>query len=99
LMVDKLTLESFQPFLNQTFHVQFDPPYPYELTLVECKPIQVTGGNSSREPFRLLFIGIPDPFLPQRIYRLANEQIGTVDLFLVPLGPDQRGMRYESIFT
>jgi hypothetical protein len=37
--------------------------------------------------------------LPQRIYRLEHEQMGPLELFIVPVGPDGDGLGYEAIFT
>jgi len=36
---------------------------------------------------------------PQGIYRLAHPQRGELDLFVVPVGPDGRGMCYEVTFN
>jgi hypothetical protein len=52
-----------------------------------------------RAPFSIVFRGPATPILPQRIYRLEHPAIGSFDLFLVPIGPDERGLRYEAIFT
>jgi len=30
---------------------------------------------------------------------MEHEKLGTFDLFIVPLGPDSAGMRYEVIFN
>jgi hypothetical protein len=30
---------------------------------------------------------------------MEHAAIGTFELFLVPIGPDREGMRYEAIFT
>jgi hypothetical protein len=35
----------------------------------------------------------------QRIYPLDHETLGSLELFLVPIGPDERGLLYEAIFT
>ena len=49
--------------------------------------------------FSLLFVSAAGPFLPQAIYALAHPVMGTLELFLVPLGPMQGGNGYEAIFT
>ena len=98
-MLEQLTLESFRPYLNQTFQIQVDSAPPLDLVLAECETINTSAAGSDRTPFRILFIGSATPVLPQRIYRLVHEQMGAADIFIVPLGPDDRGMRYEAIFT
>jgi hypothetical protein len=37
--------------------------------------------------------------VPQGIYKLENEKLGALEIFLVPIGPDEKGMRYEAIFN
>jgi hypothetical protein len=50
------------------------------------------------ENFSLFFRGPEDRFLPQATYRLQHEKLGTMDMFLVPIGPDGTGMKYEAVF-
>ena len=38
-------------------------------------------------------------FLEQQIYKVSHEKIGEMEIFLVPLGPDKTGIKYEVIFT
>ena len=57
-----------------------------------------TADGPRRVPFSLLFHGPPTPILPQRIYPVDHGAIGAFELFLVPLGPDRVGMRYEAVF-
>jgi hypothetical protein len=47
----------------------------------------------------LLFRGPRTPVLPQRIYRLEHAVMGPLEIFLVPIGPDAEGMRYQAVFT
>ena len=53
-----------------------------------------------RRPFSLIFCDRSgEPFLPQRIYAVTHPTIGRLDIFLVPIGPGEGGMRYEAVFT
>ena len=36
---------------------------------------------------------------PQRIYRLRHDRLGAFEVFLVPIGPDAVGMRFEAVFA
>ena len=40
-----------------------------------------------------------EPVLPQAIYDLEHDALGHLDLFLVPIGPSQGGMRYQASFA
>jgi hypothetical protein len=55
--------------------------------------------RGERESFSLLFHAPKQWRYPQCIYHLSHPQLGELDVFLVPLGPDERGMRLEAIFN
>jgi hypothetical protein len=50
-------------------------------------------------PFSVTLLAQRELLLPQGIYRLHHPTRGALDLFMAPLGPDARGMRYEIIFN
>ncbi len=76
-----------------------------ELELAEVNgPAEVTSG-ALRAPFSVVFRGPLTPVLPQAIYPLTHDQLGPLDLFLVPVGPEAAAapqgpsmMRYEAVF-
>jgi hypothetical protein len=71
-----------------------------ELELVAASPVgDRAAADGRREPFALLFRGPSDPVLPQRIYRLECASLGSLDIFLVPIGADAAGIRYEAVFS
>jgi hypothetical protein len=49
--------------------------------------------------FSLQFHGPAGPAIPQATYPLRHEALGTLELFIVPLGPKDGVNRYEVIFT
>jgi hypothetical protein len=55
--------------------------------------------DAPRRAFSIILRASKEIVLPQRIYRVEHAALGALDLFLVPLGPDQEGMRYEAVFT
>lgn len=52
-----------------------------------------------RDPFTLTFRSTSPVALPQRIYRMNNEAMGTLDIFIVPIGRDVSGILYEAVFN
>ena len=101
-MLDELTSADFAPYLNQTFHVRLESVEPIALELAEIKELGATGSEPGprRRPFSLQFLGpVSRQYLLQHIYRLEHEQLGVLELFLVPLGPEGGRMRYEAIFN
>lgn len=97
-MLDTLTREDFVSRLGETFRVG-EPGV--DLVLAEARDLSMSGGSPGlrRAPFSLLFRGPTQPLLAQRIWALANEALGPLEIFLVPIGPDADGMRYEAIFN
>jgi len=67
------------------------------MKLLEATEVGGTAGD--RTPFSLIFRTAEEEPLMQRIYRVAHRKLGTMDLFLVPIGTDKEGMRYEAVFT
>ena len=55
--------------------------------------------EGERLPFCLVFAGPKDVVLPQKIYRIQHPKAGTMDIFLVPIGPDEGNMLYEAVFA
>ena len=99
-VLDKLASTDFAPYLNQTFLVRLDEIEPIELELVSVTKTGPASQPGTRDPFSLHFLGPVSPqYLTQHIYRLEHEQVGTLELFIVPLGSESGRMRYEAILT
>ena len=103
VMLDKVTESDFSELLNQKFRLYLDSGKALPVELIETTNLasktQETRGPNNRDPFSIVFRGPKDAGLPQRIYKIEHKKVGKLDLFLVPIGPDDKGMRYEAIFT
>lgn len=97
-MLDKMTRETFEPRKGEAFKLTDEAAGEVELTLAS---VQGTGlqGKAPREQFSLQFHGPPEPVLPQKIYHLENDELGGMDIFLVPIAQDDEGTTYEAVFT
>lgn len=98
--LDQLQSIDFAPHLHEIFSICLEGIEPFHLELVR---VTETGQKSTpevRQPFSLEFLGPVSPhYLLQHIYQLEHEEMGRLDVFLVPLGPEAGRMRYEAIFT
>jgi len=74
------------------------PDATLELELIEANPLGARPGRG-RAPFSILFRGPLAPVMPQQIYALAHEAMGSFEVFIVPVGPGHGGLLYEAIFT
>lgn len=98
--IQDLSLDHFLPLLGQGFSLRLENGETYTLELEEAVSLGSAAGPGFRQPFALhLRHPRGDAFLPQRTYCLEHPTLGAFDLFIVPLGPDARGMRYEIIFS
>ena len=93
-----LTVETFAELVGERFALRDGPHATLALELIEANPLGARPGRG-RMPFSILFRGPLAPVMPQRIYPLAHESLGNLELFIVPIGPRGGGMVYEAIFT
>ena len=92
--VDPLALESLRKAMNTEFSVEFDDDRSVlKLTLVA---LQVRDAPDGYEQFAAHFLGPPDPQLPQATYEFRYPGVGAFPLFIVPIGRDDAGVRYEA---
>lgn len=68
----------------------------FELTLDQAKEIASAGRTGGS--FRLEFVGPYDPILPQAIYPFRRGEEDALEIFVVPIGRDEQGTRYEAVF-
>lgn len=94
MSLDGITRDDFARRVGSSWTVEGCGPATLEL--VEVSPAKVSG---PWEMFSVVFRGVPDGPLEQGTYALVDEELGALDLFVVPLAPDADGARYECVFT
>ena len=98
-----LTHEDFAGRIGEHFAVSTEEGQAITLELVEATQGREPGGlgpeGQERLQFSLVFRGPAQPMLPQSTYALRHDELGEVELFLVPIGPGGDGMRYEAVFA
>lgn len=91
-----LTATDFESHIGRAFPIEGNG------TRVEMKLTAVERLGAARREggaFSLLFSSTPGAFLPQAIYPVQHPELGTLDLFVVPLGPKDGANSYQVIFT
>ncbi|HYG08802.1 MAG TPA: hypothetical protein VD835_02400 [Pyrinomonadaceae bacterium] len=96
-MLEQLTMDSFAAQLNTKFRLGVAPEQIVELELVEVQAQGDVAGQTQR--FSLFFRGPLEQYLPQSIYRMEHEQLGDVEIFIVPVRKDGEGIYYEAVFN
>jgi hypothetical protein len=98
-VVEDWQLSTFEPHLEAQFAVYEGDEYRLHIDLIRAER-PATAKDDAARPFSLVFRGPMEPVLQQQIYRLECEGlVESLDLFLVPIGPDANGMRYEAVFN
>lgn len=90
--LERLTAWDFSRLLNHRFSISAEDQ-SFDALLVEVNEIPREPGG--RAPFSLVFQGGPNPPLGQRIFRVEHDELGVLDVFLVPIATD----RYEAVFA
>jgi len=94
-----LTHSTFSNLLQTTFKLLCAPEQAVEVELIEAKELPSRMELGGRRPFSLLFRAPREFHEVQRIFRLEHGELGELDIFLVPIGPDTKGMLMEAIFN
>jgi hypothetical protein len=101
-MLESFTVETFSGHVGETFRIHPDISNPLDVELISATSLgeeSESAGSDRRQPFSIVFRGPRNLLLPQRIYRMAHAEIGSFELFLVPIGPDEKGLQYEAVFN
>ncbi len=92
-MVEEITRDHFAACIPSEFQLADDS---LVLELTQVSELQISGPF---EIFSLTFKGPGDRLLPQRIYSLEHNELGKLDIFLVPISRDQGYFYYEAVFN
>jgi hypothetical protein len=93
-----VTREMFDAQKGTTFSMRVTPDETLALELLVTEPLSTPAG-ARRSSFLVRFRAAERRVLPQRMYELVHPVMGTMEIFLVPAGPDTVGMRYDAVFS
>jgi hypothetical protein len=97
-MPEPMTMDMFAPHVGETFRMIVNDEWEIHMRLSSVKPLAGDRGGE-RAPFSLIFHAPPLAFVEQQIFGVEHDTMDPFELFLVPIGPDDRGMRYQAVFT
>jgi len=97
-MLEAISVQTFVPLIGGAFSFRSGGQ---ELSVILQTAGEIGGhrGSELRAPFRLEFVGPMSPVWSQGIHRVVGDGLPELDIFLVPIGPNDQGMRYEAIFN
>jgi hypothetical protein len=98
LELDKVDRALFAEFIGQDFEIALKNA-TLNVQLVEVDSLGAARAGN-REPFALRFRAANGSVrLPQHIYAVSNNQLGTMEVFLVQIGADATGADFEAVFN
>jgi hypothetical protein len=102
-VLESFTIEMFDQRVGDTFAIATESGQLLA-ELVEATPLTELSGrpidtHRDRGPFSLVFLGPSEPVLPQAIYRFEHPELGAFEIFVVPIGRDESGVRYQAVFS
>lgn len=91
--------DDFNCCLNQLFILELNASSTCQLELISIDKHPGNATVADHEAFSVIFRGENNPVLDQQIYRIKHDTLGDMELFIVPIGPDDKGMCYEAVFS
>ena len=94
--------EGIDPLALQRLREAIDTDFDVEVNGNRCTlrlklvAIHVRDAAEGYEQFAAHFLGPSDPLLPQATYAFRHQHLGAFPLFIVPLGREDAGVRYEA---
>jgi len=94
-----LVFEDFADKVGEIFSITFDDAPAIPMTLSVAELVKTQQRPNTRPSFSLIFIIDVPEMLPQRMYRVEQEALGQIPLFLVPVGKKPEGFEYQALFN
>jgi len=94
-----LRFEHFADHVHQDFSAATDLG-DTSFTLISAESLsKETPVNLTRPPFVLTFHNRSETLFPQSLYAMRHPELGTVDIFLVPVERGEPGFVYQAVFN
>jgi hypothetical protein len=95
--VKLISYEPFYEHVDSEFTI-ITPKLTPIITLQLQQTIRIAF-DQFKEQFALIFQGPLHPLLSQQTFELEHEQLGKMQLFIVPVARDANGIQYEAVFN
>jgi hypothetical protein len=96
MMIEDVTAGTFSEILNTRFRLNLTQSDVLELELIKVEDLAT---SAKQERFSVIFRGPRDRGLSQGTYSFEHDKLGTLDLFIVPIGMEEDGVVYEAAFN
>lgn len=94
-----LTDSDFHSQMGKEFVIYFSEEDAATAQLEEVAELPAYN-NLERKPFSILLqTAQKDLYYPQAIYTIEQPALGSMQIFLVPVGCNEKGVQYEAVFS
>lgn len=96
-MLENITHKVFESILGETIDLKAGESC-FQAKVDSVNLMRENPGQT-RQPFSIELLADNTDNFGQQIYELSHPALGDVSLFVVPLGPEEKGMRYQIVFN
>jgi hypothetical protein len=94
-----LTKQDFESIPDNGVTIHFSDDYILKAEVISIKE-GMPFGEGIRTPFSIVFrTAQKNEYFDQGTYPIIHPSKGSIPVFLVPIGPDENGMKYEAVFN
>lgn len=94
--MEMLTWDKFNEQINTKFLIYFSPDKAVETELIEVSELV---SRPRQESFSLIFRAPIEVEAVQGNYKTEHQAMGNFDLFLVPMGQNEKGTEFQAVFN
>lgn len=96
-MLEKITHESFESLLGKTLDLQVGDEH-FQADVESVRLLRENPGQERRS-FSVELQAHDTRNHGQQMFQVSHPDLGELALFMVPIGPGEKGMRYEIVFN
>lgn len=96
-MTEQLMCADFAAQIGSTFTIHYSGDAALEVHLTEA--VELRAPTNAGHSFQLIFQSDRREYLPQGSFLFRHPVLGEQQIFIVPIGPTEQGMRYQAIFN
>lgn len=96
-MLDRLRKEDFEPLIGQKLKVSAGGSST-ELEVADAASLKSPSPRAT-PPFRLILRSRENWRAAQGMFLIEHPKLGNLEMFAVPVGPDDQGLCYEILFN
>jgi hypothetical protein len=93
---DHLSRDTYVPLLNTKFRIDVTPNMSVDAELIKISDLLT---RPRQEQFSILFLSGADTPAEQGLFAVHHETLGDFELFLVPVGSDEKGITFQAVFN